>query len=557
MAVKAKWERPDGRRQLSVSAPMFVDYNDGRLRANDWSLSGFTFAQCAKPRPVGQVDDVKVTLPFQGFDVSFRAPVRVVESDAKQGTYSVEYVSLGDRERELLCHFLDELVRGNMVDVRDTIQRLDGPVTPVSMEPTAQVAAEAAATPSAWGLRSVSPSLMSALYASLGLLVFGYFGYLVYGNVFRFEVENAVVSSPTETILAQGEGYIEWGNFRAGEPVKAGDVLANLFDNQLERDIEVAEIAVREKEARFALLQRRAEDGPIQLQSAVDGQPHGVTKLKLDVESLRARVQATEQELRRVSIKPRDVQRPARIEEAKKKLLAYQKALESKELELKARAERDAIPTDRVTTANEPVQREMTSYEVQAVQASQDYEFAQQRYLSAVAHRGRLAIKAPFDGRLVALPHANKAAVRKGDNLAIVEQSAAPTVTAFLSALDAMRIGLGDRAKFYVPALGDFHSARVTQIDRVANAGREADRGHVEGAARPSQADQWKVVLSLEHPELVGAQKDYISGLPVVVQFQRRWTNTLSTTLRRRATDSAAVASGAVNAVPARASTVP
>ena len=33
-------------------------------------------------------------------------------------------------------HFLEELVRGAMVDVQDTIQRIDVPVTPASLEPS-------------------------------------------------------------------------------------------------------------------------------------------------------------------------------------------------------------------------------------------------------------------------------------------------------------------------------------------------------------------------------------------------------------------------------------
>ena len=40
-----------------------------------------------------------------------------------------------ERERELMSHFLEELVRGSMSEVADKIQRMDVPGTPASLEP--------------------------------------------------------------------------------------------------------------------------------------------------------------------------------------------------------------------------------------------------------------------------------------------------------------------------------------------------------------------------------------------------------------------------------------
>jgi hypothetical protein len=38
---------------------------------------------------------------------------------------------VGNREREIMAYFIDELVRGSMTSVDDVILRLDSPVTPV------------------------------------------------------------------------------------------------------------------------------------------------------------------------------------------------------------------------------------------------------------------------------------------------------------------------------------------------------------------------------------------------------------------------------------------
>ena len=538
MAVTAKWERPDGRRQLSVTAPLFIECDGVRTRVRDWSLSGFTVDADAGTWPNGLERSVKVTLPFQGFEVSFDAPIRVVESNPCEGFFAADYVSLGSRERELLRHFLDELVRGSMTDVRDTIHRIDVPVAPLSTMPepsTADAAHSASGSPIA---RRLSPRVMMGAYAALGALVFGYLGYLTFSTLFRFEVETAVLSTPADSIAAQGDGFVTLASFRPGDAVKQGDVLVNLFDNQLEREIELSEITVREREARFTHLQKRALEELARLQSAVDGPGQGGAKIKLEVESLRARVQATEQEVRRVSTRPRDLQATARIEEAKKKLLANQKALEGKQVELRSRLERDLLsPGNRNAASGQLALQQMTALEAQMAQAEQDYEFAQLRHQSIVAHRTRLAVRAPYDGILTSLPRTDRAVVRKGDLLAVVEQRGVPEVTALVSQSDAMRVGLGDAARLYIPALGAYFPARVARIDRSTETHRDQNRAPGTAYNGHSAADApVKVALSLDRPELVQNRQQYANGLPVVVQFQRRWTTTAQTITRGAST---------------------
>jgi multidrug resistance efflux pump len=327
-------------------------------------------------------------------------------------------------------------------------------------------------------------------------------------------------------------------SLRPGDAVKQGDVLVNLFDNQLEREIELSEITVREREARFSLLQRRVLEELNRLQSSVDMPGQQGAKIKLEIESLRARVQATEQEVRRVSAKPRDLQAPARIEEAKKKLLANQKALEGKQMELRTRLEREVLaPGNRTATSVASGQlalQQMTALEAQMAQAEQDYEFAQLRHQSIIAHRARLAVRAPYDGVLTGLPRTDRAVVRKGDVLATVEQRGVPEVTALVSQTEAGRVALGDGARLYVPSLGAYLPARVARIEQAP----ESQRGASHGAADMPV----KVALSLDKPEQVQNRQAFTNGLPVVVQFQRRWTNTAAQNLANGASAGLATA---------------
>ncbi len=136
MAVKIKRERPDQRRHHRVTAPLFVRVGGHQLRATDWSLGGLRIDGYTGELPMAGAElPFHLTLPFQGFDVSFDIKAEVVRTNPAEKMFAVRYTEIGERERELMQHFIEELVRGSMSDVEDTIQRIDVPVTPARLEP--------------------------------------------------------------------------------------------------------------------------------------------------------------------------------------------------------------------------------------------------------------------------------------------------------------------------------------------------------------------------------------------------------------------------------------
>ena len=72
MTVKVRRERPDQRRHHRVTAPLFVAYAGQNYRAADWSLGGLRLEGLPGELPAaGEQIPLGLTLPFQGFDVSF------------------------------------------------------------------------------------------------------------------------------------------------------------------------------------------------------------------------------------------------------------------------------------------------------------------------------------------------------------------------------------------------------------------------------------------------------------------------------------------------------
>ena len=140
MGVTVKRERPDQRRHHRVAAPFYVTLDGHKVRCADWSLGGFRVEDFPSDiPPPGDVLPFQCSLPFQGFDVSFEVRAEVVRFDLETGMFACRFTELGERESELMTHFLEELVRGSMSEVADTIQRIDVPVTPASLEPKKKI----------------------------------------------------------------------------------------------------------------------------------------------------------------------------------------------------------------------------------------------------------------------------------------------------------------------------------------------------------------------------------------------------------------------------------
>ncbi len=315
MAVKVKRERPDQRRHHRVTAPLFVDFDGHFVRAADWSLGGLRVERFPAPVPeVGTEISLEITLPFQGFDVSFKVSAEVVRNSKTDGMFAVRFAQIGERERELMSHFIEELVRGSMVDVEDTIQRIDVPVTPASLEPDKPRISQLPAQ--RWPTKLIA---MSAFYVIAGMLIFGYAGLLAYANFFRMEIQTAVISAPVEQVEAQADGRVAWTALKPGDPVAAGETVLNLIDNQIEREIALADIVVQEKKAQLAYLKQRQIEELERAQGYASLETKNVKQTRLAFDSAAARLDAARRQLSRLRVlKAKGFTTDTKLEEAEK-----------------------------------------------------------------------------------------------------------------------------------------------------------------------------------------------------------------------------------------------
>ena len=521
MSVKVKRERPDQRRHHRVTAPLFVTINGCRRRVDNWSLGGFKVSglNAELPQP-GQHLDIDVELPFQGFQIAFRQSVEIVRCDRDEAMVAGRFIELGEREAELMQHFIEDIVRGAMSSVDDTIQRIDVPVTPASLKPDG---APAHAVPvRRWPVRAM---VMSSIYIVAGLAVIGYTGIVVFANYFNLEVRSAVISAPLEQVKAQADGRVRWTGFRPGDTIFEGDTVLRLFDNKVEREVDLARLAIEERSNEITYLMRRKVDEIERISAFADVATRDIEQAKLLQESLSAQVKSAQL----VYLRTRRLHGDRydgfiKVANAKRQLVALQKKLASQKVELRTRiklAEKNL--GKRHFTGNNLV-GDLQSITAQIQRAEGALKLERQRYELARMQRERLAVKAPFTGTLLNLPHVNNGHVKAGETIALFERNGEREITAFLTQSEVLDVAYDTDAQIYVPATGEVAAARIVNIDRTMGFFKQASkRSPIRLQWREDKERTARVTLAFNDPEAFSRAKEYRAGLPVIVNFSRKY----------------------------------
>ena len=533
MAVKVKRERPDQRRHHRVTAPLFVGVDGTRLRATDWSLGGLRLDGYPGELPApGTEKQFHLTLPFQGFDVSFDIKAEVVRAIAETKTFAVRFTEIGERERELMQHFIEELVRGSMSEVEDTIQRIDVPVTPAKLEPDFKN------LPSNLPVRRwpMKTMVMTSVYGFAGLVIFGYAGLLGYTNFFRMEIQTAVISAPVEKVTAQADGQVLWTKVKPGDAVKSGEIVVTVVDNQLEREIEVADIEVKERKAQLSYLKRRQLDELDKLRGFANVEMKNVKQSKIEFDGLNEQFElANEQYKRLKALADKGFATESKLDDAHKQVITLKVQLESRRVELASRVElADGNIGKRLYNGSNLI-GEAEDVEAKVHLAENQIKLAEERAKTFVRQRERAAAVSPFDGTVLDLPRNDRGAIRKGETIAIIEQRKDRFVTAFLNQDEILKVGLGDDALLFVPAIGETLKGRVKSIDRTSGFLTEQNERQLPGYQwRGAHDRSAKITIEFVDPTKVADVERYRSGLPVVVVFEQRSTNSLLSALKKK-----------------------
>ncbi|MEM7058750.1 MAG: HlyD family efflux transporter periplasmic adaptor subunit [Pseudomonadota bacterium] len=512
--MKVIRDRPSALMGYPITAPLWLSIENGhRQRVQSWSTRGVVLDDCAWPDGKKNANAV-LYLDFQGYEIAIPAGLEPIGEDA------FDFVDLPQRSKALLDQFAADLVNGRMTATDDALLRIDTPEDPISVEP------DKPKTPVSPPRRRLRPFVMSAFYLLLGIVVFGYVGILIHANFVKLEVQTAVVSRPVEVFAMPVDGRIAAYRTDAGARVRSGDLLAVVNDPELQAKIDDQRIALSAADAAVARLRATIEIERVRL---ADYQVINETDARItdaEVDGLKDDKDRTARHLERiVRLKAKGFATQAQLDEA----LAA-----------------DALAKSRLTSARLMAARKSTLHEVAVTRHHNGREFivdldllevdlsvaqsarddAAARLAVLLERKAALAMVAPFDGRVLEVLHAQNTPLLRGTSLISVEHDVPPVIEAYLNQEEILQVGLGDGAVVFLPSIDRKMRATIAQIDRTTGFVDEQEAQYIWRGPQDRSA---RVILTLES----GSQA-IASGLPAIVHFDRRGTDTVRQDLTGR-----------------------
>jgi multidrug resistance efflux pump len=514
--MKIVRERPSDKRYHQVTAPLVVELPWGERKiATQWSLGGLLLGGLSGKLPQeGVTLTVKPELPFQGFDISFEVDAKVTKVDPGTGTLGLEFLELTERAHDLLVHFIDDLVRGKMATVDDTICRIDVPVTPISTKPDPE---SGEGKNRRWPIKTI---LMTIFYVLLGLGVFGYLGILLYGMTMRLEVKSAVVSTPVSTIKMPVDGKIVPVRMKTGSRVRRGDLIARIENAELLNELEDKKNDVQESREMLARAKEkfRIQKSRMAMYKVVKRTDRQIALA--EVESSKEALSAADNAVERMSkLRAKGLVTALKYDDAISARAEAEARLKKAENELERASTLNAV-SDRVFFNNKEFVADLDMLALDVDKASADVNAAYASLETTEKAIERLVIEAPFDGRILSVFQSGNVHLIRNEELLAIEKNDNPTVLAYLTQDEVLAVGLGDRAKVFIPGLQRHLEASVTKVDR------RSSYIDLESSQRQWNDRTERTALVSLNIHLEDQERDDVSaGLPAVVIFPKRFTS--------------------------------
>jgi multidrug resistance efflux pump len=560
-------------RHAWVQIPIMVDVNGRPHQVPEWGLAGVAVQPFQdRPPAVGTPVTLHMGLPSNDSDISFDVPGIVESWSEPERRLVIGFLGLKLRERELMTEFIaahagERHVTKPQGDQMNDVDSLAHHALPNGSRDVQELplAAQLHASPDVVSAKAVTArepaarvrplkqilqratksAVIGSGYGLLGLAVVGYLGYASYRHLTWLDVGGAALAAPVESILSMGDGAVRWTSFKPGDKVKAGDVVLNIFDNVLEREIEQAAIAVREREAKVTFLKRRLEYERVRMVGLGQVSNQKSLQILAEIEGMRAKLKSANTERRQLSAAT-----PGPLAQVRQRIVGLQQAMALKELELKGRAALADKTDGRMALVGQQLVGDSGTLEAQLELDEAEVQLAEERHQAFLDQRDRLAVRAPFEGTLRQLTRYDTANIKRGDVAAVIEQSGDRGVRAVLRQDQALRLAVGSKAEVRVPATGQTFAATVAEIEPVSwsmgGAGSHGETTKASSSALRQNAEESQLIvrLAFANPRLLDNQQTYRSGLPVVALIQTGTAvSTTAATVTAAAEDAASVVS--------------
>lgn len=469
--MNISFQRPSHRLHHRLNAPLSITIDGITTKSINWSMGGFSIPLEKEAQlEIGKEVEAEIMLPFQGFEVTFKTQATIIRIDDITLQVGAQFVDLDRRQHDLLKFFTEELVRGSMTSLEETIIRIDTPITPVSSEPDASPDEEVPM--SRWTIQSIVRVLV---YALAGLLLISYFSITFYYNYFVLEVSSAVMFARIEKVVSSTNGKIVKTHYDLQETAKKGDILFTLSDPTLAGKLAQADIAISKIDAKLQTQNRRMQ---VERKKMDDFANFAVLEMEIAKKEHAANkmlVKLANKEVARLKeLKIDQLASQTELDEALGKLtLAYSK-LQTSEVELQKKEEVLAevdrgyffTGTNLIGATNE--------YEVEVKKLQKERTIAQEEKNVLIKHKSDLEIYAPESGHFLEFFFPEGSSVKQGDIMALYERNQKRMVHAYVTQEEVLSLEIGTPATVYFPAIDKTVKGRIAKIDRTGGVGDEA-----------------------------------------------------------------------------------
>jgi len=509
--MKISRERPSQRRHHRVNTPIDIVIDGEQYNVSDWSLGGFKIDTWKDNGLIpGDEFECNFSLPFQGFFVAFNIKLLTIRADS--GVLAAKFIDLNERQTELLEHFVEELLRGNMTSVGDTILRIDSPVTPVSTKPDPNPKGEIPIK--RWPAKLL---IMTSVYGCVGVLLFTYILFTLWANFLSLEVETGVVTAPIEAVVSSTDGKIRNVSVNINQIMPQGAPLITIESPVIEESLERARIKVSRNKL---LLERLRQEREVSLAQMKDLQGYSnlkYEKLELHVDTLRKE------------------ERMAHLQDDRMLELFYQGFASKRDSDVAA-AEHASIKRQVLSAVNELNEQsralksldhgryysgnkfeiDMNNLNAEIEQVKNNITMDTQELLALYEHKEDLNLFAPTKGRLVELLKHPGSATKRGETIAIFERDEQRKLEVFLTQQEVLAITIHQVARVYFTSIDMTVNAIVIKIDRAYNSIDSLDTRFTWHDNRERNA---RVTLNFLGLDTQDIRSKITAGLPAVVNF--------------------------------------
>jgi multidrug resistance efflux pump len=524
--MKITREKPCQRRHHRVQTPLGIRVDEMTYEAVDWSLGGFRLENWERTDlTAGEVIEYHFKLPFQGFEITFQGTAKIILVNLELKQISAQFSDLSERQQELLSHFIEELIRGSMTSVADTILRIDSPVTPVSTKPDPSPEDEVPLT--RWKTKTI---LMSGLYLSVGMGLFVYITFTLYANFFSLEVESGVVSAPIERIFSTTDGRIQKVAVTIDALVPQGTALIQIQDAKVEEQIALAQIGI---ERDRALLEARREELALEQEKLVDYRlfvEKNIQQAQILVKSLTDQERLAQKDVSRHDklidsgvVSQRQLDVAIRLQTALSGELKFAKVtLDKQKYNLKT------VGNGRYFTGGR-FEGQVKELKAEVNRLKQEVTHTTQALLALYQRRESLTVHASSQGRIVQVIKSNGSSTKRGETIALFERDERRIVDVYLTQDEVIGVKLLQPARIYFPSLDSLVPGQVIAIDRTEGFLHERESRYSWRASAERTA---KVTLAFTNLSKEQIRQQYKPGLPAIIVFPSLATGTFGDFIR-------------------------